>query len=297
MNKVDKVAVILPVYKNDKVPYIHLSFDSILNQTYKDVTLIVGVDGPVGADLLSCLEEYKCAGVKIQYFEENRGLAMVLNDLLSIAHEAGFEYIARMDADDISMPDRIEKQMLYMLAHPDVDVLGGSIVEIDENSELRGKTIVYPEGPEDCYRFFSRRNPHAHPAVIFRWSFFEKLENENSDTGSNLKIIPTTFKNKAGEWYRPEYRQNQDTMLWVDGMSRGTKHANIPDVVLRFRFTDSLLKKRRNGWAFAKKQLNDRKMINKVLGYGIDATLYGYAMFCVLVSPAWVKKIAYRVFR
>ncbi|MCO7113229.1 hypothetical protein NIB75_13575 [Bacteroides uniformis] len=44
-------------------------------------------------------------------------------------------------------------------------------------------------------------------------------------------------------------------MLWVDGMSKGTKHANIPDVVLRFRFTNALFKKRRNGWAFAKKQL------------------------------------------
>lgn len=52
-------------------------------------------------------------------------------------------------------------------------------------------------------------------------------------------------------------------MLWLDGMKAGTKHANIPDVVLKFRMTDSLFKKRRNGWAFAKKQLEDRKMINR----------------------------------
>ena len=52
-----KVAVTLPVYKNDKVPYIHLSFDSILNQTYKNIHLYVGVDGPVGEDLEKCLKE------------------------------------------------------------------------------------------------------------------------------------------------------------------------------------------------------------------------------------------------
>ena len=99
------------------------------------------------------------------------------------------------------------------------------------------------------------------------------------------------------EKYRPEYRQNQDTMLWYDGMMAGTKHANIPDVVLRFRMTDTMFKKRRNGWAFAKKQLTDRLQINKDLKYGRKADLFGYAMFLLLISPPFVKKVAYRVFR
>lgn len=272
----EKVAVILPVYKNDKVPYIKLSFDSILNQTYGNIHLYVGVDGPVEEDLKACLQEYeRDERISVEWFKENRGLAIVLNDLLDICFKAGYEYIARMDADDISMPNRIEKQMAFLQANPDIDVVGGAIEEIDENSNSRGKIIVYPEGPKECYEFFSRRNPHAHPAVLFRKSFFEK----------------------AGCKYRPEYRQNQDTMLWLDGMSKGTKHANLQDVVLRFRFTNSLFKKRRNGWAFAKKQLHDRKIINKTLGYGFGATVFGYMMFCMLVSPPWVKKIAYKVFR
>lgn len=272
----EKVAVILPVYKNDKVPYIKLSFDSILNQTYGNIHLYVGVDGPVGEDLKVCLQEYeKDERISVEWFKENRGLAIVLNDLLDICFKAGYEYIARMDADDISIPNRIEKQMAFLQANPDIDVVGGAIEEIDENSNSRGKTIVYPKGPKECYEFFSRRNPHAHPAVLFRKSFFEK----------------------AGCKYRPEYRQNQDTMLWLDGMSKGTKHANLQDVVLRFRFTNSLFKKRRNGWVFAKKQLHDRKIINKTLGYGFGATVFGYMMFCMLVSPPWVKKIAYKVFR
>lgn len=272
----DKVAVILPVYKNDKVPYIKLSFDSILNQTYKDIYLYVGVDGPVPEELGDVLRSYeKLENVSIQWFPENRGLAVVLNDLLDICFSAGYEYIARMDADDISVETRIEKQMAYLNQHTDIDVVGGSIEEIDEEGNSRNKTIVYPSGPKECYEFFSRRNPHAHPAVLFHKSLFDK----------------------AGCKYRPEYRQNQDTMLWLDAMSKGTKHANIPDVVLRFRFTNSLFKKRRNGWAFAKKQLTDRNTINKTLGYGFSATIFGYLMFCMLVSPAWVKKIAYKVFR
>lgn len=272
----NKVAVILPVYKNDKVPYVKLSFDSILNQTYKEIHLYIGVDGPVGEELTTCLKEYeKDEMVSVLWFSENRGLAIVLNDLLDICFREGYEYIARMDADDISMPERIERQVEYLQENPDIDVVGGAIEEIDENGESRGKTIVYPASHEECREFFSRRNPHAHPAVLFRKRFFEK----------------------AGCKYRPEYRQNQDTMLWLDGMKAGTKHANIPDVVLRFRFTNSLFKKRRNGWAFAKKQLEDRKTINKTLGYGFGATVFGYMMFIMLISPAWVKKIAYKVFR
>ena len=141
-----KIAVILPVYKNDKVPYIKLSFDSILNQTYKDTDLFIGVDGPVGKDLEECLKKYEQdERITVEWFKENRGLAIVLNDLLDICFKKGYEYIARMDADDISTPKRIEKQMAYLLQHPEIDVVGGAIEEIDENSESRGKTIIYPE--------------------------------------------------------------------------------------------------------------------------------------------------------
>ena len=272
----NRIAVLLPVYKNDNPDIFVDSVNSLLTQKGVDFRIFLGVDGPIGGELEKRVQ--KCEENNLFLvcrFTENRGLARVLNDLLDVCFEQGYEYVARMDADDISMPDRFEKQMSYLKAHPEVDVVGGAIEEIDENGDSRGKIVVYPETPGECYKFFARRNPHAHPAVMFRKRFFEK----------------------TGCKYRPEYRQNQDTMLWFDGMRAGTLHANIPDVVLKFRFTDSLFKKRRNGWAFAKKQLADRKMINKTLGYGFGATIFAYMMFVMLVSPAWVKKIAYKVFR
>ena len=270
------IAVILPVYKNDKVDYLSKSVESIIYQTYKNHHLDIGVDGPIGEDLQECLEVLeRQERISIVWFPENRGLACVLNDLLDICFKEGYEYIARMDADDISLPDRFEKQVYYLDEHQDIDVVGGSISEIDEKGESRNKVIVYPETPEGCREFFSKRNPHNHPSVMFRPRFFKK----------------------AGCKYRSEYRQNQDTMLWFDGMMKGTLHANIPDVVVKFRMTDSLFKKRRNGWAFAKKQFKDRLMINKGLKYGWKADVYGFAMFCVLIAPPFVKKIAYRIFR
>ncbi len=273
----NRIAVILPVYKNDKPMYLRLAVESILHQTYKFFHIYIGVDGPVGDELYKSLELLEQqTNVSVEWFPENRGLACVLNDLLDLCFKEGYEYIARMDADDISKTDRFEKQMKYLEEHPEIDVVGGAINEIDEEGKNRGKTIVYPAGVDECREFFSKRNPHAHPAILFRKSFFDKLN---------------------GKKYRPEYRQNQDTMLWYDGMMVGTQHANIPDVVLNFRMTDAMFKKRRNGWAFAKKQFKDRLMINRGLGYGFKADVYGFAMFCMLISPAWVKKIAYKFFR
>ena len=273
----NKVAVLLPVYIKDKVEYLSKSVESIISQTYKDFYLYIGVDGPVSDDINCYL---KLIGrrnkISIIRFGKNRGLACVLNDLLDLSLKEGFEYIARMDADDISDHSRFEKQVEFLDRNPKIDVVGGSIDEIDEKGNSRHKRIIYPKSPEECRKFFARRNPHAHPAVMFRKSFFDKLN---------------------GSKYRPDYRQNQDTMLWYDGMMVGTLHANIPDVVLKFRITDAMFKKRRNGWRFAKKQFMDRLKINRGLGYGVDADVYGFAMFCLLILPAWVKKIAYRVFR
>ncbi|MDL2330449.1 glycosyltransferase [Odoribacter sp. OttesenSCG-928-A06] len=269
-----KIAVLFPVYKNDKLAFLSLAIESILDQTYQSLVLFIGVDGLVGEELYNCLQLYeKHDQVKVRYFAENRGLAAVLNDLITLCKEENYEFIARMDADDISLPDRLEKQMHFLLTHPEIDVVGGSIMEIDEQGKSLNKKIIYPSTPEGCKSFFAKRNPLAHPAVLFRYRYFEKSEC----------------------LYRPEYRQNQDTLLWFDGLRKGCLMANIPDVVLNFRMTNDLFKKRRNGYSFAKKSLRDRFMINKELGYGLQSYIFAIMMFLITISPVWLKKIAYRL--
>ena len=267
------VAVLLPVYKRDKAEYFDLSINSILSQTYHNIIIYVGVDGPIDSVLKICLERYEnCSNVEILYFKKNRGLAIVLNDLISLCRKEKIEFIARMDADDIAIPNRLEKQLFYLKSHPEIDVVGGAIEEIDEGGLLRGKRITYPLTPIACRNFFARRNPLAHPAVMFRYSYFEK----------------------AGCYYRSDYKQNQDTLLWFDGLMKGCQIANVPDVILHFRMTNDLFKRRRNGLAFAKKSLKDRFMINKGLGYGIGAYCFALIMFVITISPVWLKKLAYR---
>lgn len=271
------IAVLLPVYGKDKKEYLSLAVNSILSQTYSDFTLYIGIDGPVDDSLSQTIKNFEKEDIRVKpiWFRENRGLAIVLNDLIKLVNETDVNFIARMDADDISLPERFEKQIAFLESNPQIDVVGGAISEIDEEGNSRNKIIVYPLSPKDCRSFFAKRNPHAHPAVMFRKNFFQKI----------------------GHGYRPEYRQNQDTMLWLDGFANGTLNANIPDVILNFRMTESLFKKRRNGWKFAKKQLIDRLIINKTLGYGFGSDIFGFAMFALQLSPTVIRKIAYKIFR
>ena len=269
-----KMIVLMSVYKNDNPEHLKLSIDSILNQTYQDFLLLVGIDGAVSEGLAEVLHGYEAdARVKVFWFKENRGLTVVLNNLLEEGKKMQPSYIARMDADDISKTDRFEKQVKYLEEHHDLDVIGGAIEEMEYDGKLNGKVINYPLTHDECFRFFATRNPLAHPAVMFRASFFDKVTS-----------------------YNASYKKNQDTELWYRAFKAGCKFGNLEDVVLTFRVSKDMYK-RRGGTKFAKEVLKLRNEINRGLGYGIKATLFGYAYYVMAISPGWVKKFAYKVFR
>ena len=270
-----KLAVIMSIYKNDRRIYVQQAIESILSQTYGDFDFYIQYDGPVADEVRGYIALLDDERIKVQSREENKGLAQSLNDLLAIVIPRGYEYIARMDADDISMPDRFEKQINYLDSNKSIDCVGGAISEIDENGESRNKTTYYPCTPTDIFAFFKKRNPVAHPTAVFRKSYFEKI----------------------GRFYSQEFERNEDTMLWYDGLKAGLKIANLPYVVLKYRITDAMFTQRRNGRDFAKSQLQMRKMINNGLNYGFTANLYAYAMYLLMISPTWLKKWAYKVLR
>lgn len=269
-----KIVVLVSVYKNDNPEHLRLSIDSILNQTYQKFLLVIGVDGAVPEELGKVLKDYEQSEkVRVFWFQENRGLTAVLNNLLEEGKKLKPMYFARMDADDLSKTDRFEKQVNYLEAHPELDVIGGAIEEMNYDGQLNGKVIKYPLNHEDCFNFFATRNPLAHPAVMFRASFFEKVTS-----------------------YNAAYKKNQDTELWYRAFKAGCKFGNIEDVVLTFRVSKDMYK-RRGGTKFAKEVLKLRNEINRGLGYGLKATLFGYAYYIMAISPGRVKKFAYIVFR
>lgn len=269
------LAVIMSIYINDKLNEVKFAIESILNQTYPYFNFYIQLDGPIDGEVKAYLEILQDRRIHVYSRSINKGLAQSLNDLLLIIEEQNYMFIARMDADDISYPDRFQKQVDYLQSHKDVDMIGGAINEIDENGFDRGKIVTYPTDPDKCRAFFAKRNPVAHPSVMFRKSFFEK----------------------AGWRYPTDYMRNEDTRLWHEGYKNGVIISNIPDVVLSFRVTENMFTQRRNGHEFAKSQLKLRKMIADDLGYGFKSYVYAYAMYLLMISPSWILKLAYKVLR
>lgn len=265
----------MSIYKKDRLIYVKESVQSVLNQTYKEFDFYIIFDGLVADEIDDFLTNLNDVRIHVVKRSVNLGLAQSLNELLAVVLPQGYDYIARMDADDVSTLDRFEKQVYYLQKNLDVDCLGGAINEIDEASRNRNKVVKYPTSPAQCKTFFMKRNPVAHPSVMFRRSYFEKIAG----------LYPTDFI------------RNEDTRLWHEGYKHGCVISNLPDVLLNFRFSNSTFKQRRNGRMFAKSQLNLRLLIARDLNFGPLAVTYAYLMYLLMISPSWLLKMAYKLLR
>lgn len=117
-----KVSVVMPVYNSEK--YLKESIESILNQSYSDLEFIIINDGSTD-NSFKIIKEYAKLDKRINVISrENKGIVYSLNEAIRLAKG---EYIARMDADDISAPKRIEKQISFLKSHRDIDILGTQV--------------------------------------------------------------------------------------------------------------------------------------------------------------------------
>ena len=154
------ISVIMSVYNGEK--YLHEAISSILNQTYKDFEYIIVDDGSTDGTkhILSFFSDSR-----IKIFEKNHeGLVSALNFAMQ---QSSGEYIARMDADDISKPDRLEKQLQFMRIN-NLALCGSRVETIDQANNKTGNYHFPPIGLNNArvYAFF--HNPFIHPSVMFR---------------------------------------------------------------------------------------------------------------------------------
>lgn len=201
------ISVITPVYNN--APYMREAIDSILNQTFGDFEYILVNDGSTD-NSLEILEEYAQKDERIHIASHgNRGYIAALNEGLSVARA---EYIARMDADDVALPDRFEKQLAYLRAHPECVVVGGRVLLIDsEGAPLREMCNETEHEEIDAAHLAGRGGTIVHPAMMARRSAIDAI-GEYSD---------------AYPW-----AEDLDFFLRLAEVGRV---ANLPDVILRYR--------------------------------------------------------------
>ena len=165
------ISVIMSTYKEDE-RLLRESIESILNQTYKDFEYIIILDYPDNDVHKSVIEEYALKDDRIHFYinETNMGLTDSLNRGLSLCHG---EYIARMDADDISLPDRLERQMEY-LEKNHYDLIGGITEMINENGSLLYSIKSVPTDPKKINKALRYSQCIAHPTWLGKKEVFEK---------------------------------------------------------------------------------------------------------------------------
>lgn len=205
-------SIITSVYKNDKPDFVKVALDSMLvHQSVKPDEIVLVQDGPVPEALAAILTEYETKYPDVMHiirYEKNSGLG---NALKLGVENAKYDIIARMDSDDICLPGRFEKQLAYLEAHPECDIVGGQMTEfIDTPDNIVGRREV-PLTNEEIYEFMKSRCALNHVTVMFRKEAVLKAGNYQ-------------------DWF-----WNEDYYLWVRMMMAGCKFANIPDVAVNVR--------------------------------------------------------------
>ena len=218
------VSVVMATF-NEPVNFISQSIESILHQTYAHLELIIA-DDSTNEDTIRTIDDFAKQDKRIIVVREKEkmGIAVARNRCFKLAKG---DYIAIMDGDDISLPDRIERQLAFAKKNPDVDLFGGHINIINENGNIVAKR-KYKTTPDDFLRMFIYRNPLAHPTIFFR-----------------RRIIDEGFL------YDVNYKKAEDLEFYLRIFKNGFHLTNMDAYLLNYRIVGDMQKKRKyDNWYY-----------------------------------------------
>ena len=263
------ISVLMSTYKRENADYLNTALDSIwTQQTRRPDQIVLVEDGSLVPELYAVIDKWKAIigpPLCIVANPVNQGLAAALND--GIRHVTG-ELVARMDSDDISLPDRFRLQELYMEQHPEVDILGGSLQEFNDTGTLHN-IRHYPRTMPDVLQYMCKASPLGHPSVMFRRRFFDD-----------------------GYRYSSRFHICEDVTLWYDAACGGRVMNNIGDVILKFRRNDAMLYRRAREKAWNEfKAYTDG--ISRLNGTFTTKHLYSLARLIFRLMPVKIVRKVY----
>lgn len=266
------ISVLMSVYRSEKGEYLDRSLQSVWDdQTRKPEQIVLIEDGAIPEELELIIDSFQLrvnasgvAKMVVVKLPVNGGLTKALN--AGIKHVTG-DLIARMDSDDISAPQRFELQEKFFRENPEIDILGGSMQEFDDEHECLN-VRHYPLTHEDACKYIVKACPLAHPAVMMRRRIFDE-----------------------GLHYDERYRMSQDIKLWYDAILAGYRMANLQEIVLFFRQQGDVFRRRSRvkAWNEFKIYMNG---IYRMHGLFTLAYRYPIARYVFRnLPPSLVKKI------
>ncbi len=234
-----KFSVLMSIYHKEKSEYFNRAMQSIWDeQIIKPDEIVLVQDGPLTDELYKSIEKWKNKIVnvfKTILLEKNVGLGDALN--IGIRH-CTYELIARMDTDDISLPNRFEKQLNFF-ENSNIDICSSWLSEFEDDETKIKSYKKLPEDHDDIVKYAKVRCPINHPVVMYKKTAVEKA-------GGYQKMMLM-----------------EDYYLWGRMIVSGAKFYNIQDTLLNMRAGDSMLQ-RRAGTVYAKSELKLQNEFKKI---------------------------------
>lgn len=269
-----KFSVLISVYKRENPFYLKESLQSVFSQTLLPNEVVLIQDGPLTDDLERIVCEFQSLQptLKVVKLPQNIGLGSALNEGFKYCN---YDYIARMDSDDICYSERFEKQITYLDNHPDIDVIGCWTQEFYVNkygNKVMTSLKKFPHGVWDNFKYCTKRCPIEHPAVILK-------KKAVIDAGG----------------YQHCYLF-EDYHLWARMFVNGAKFCNLQEPLLYFRMTEDSFK-RRGGFKYAKNEYYALRQFCEI-GFLTKREFYFAVLtrFPVRVMPNFMRKFVYNTF-
>lgn len=267
------VGILLCVHAGADPDQFDQALASMRAQTYSDVRLFIYCDGPLTSAHEAALNKHVSVnGARDHVIRsaKSAGLPTGLNSLIDYALTIDdVAYLARMDADDISLPERILKQVSFLRKNPEVSVVGTWCIEFHQpNVAAFHKKL--PTRHDELIDFMLYRSPFNHPTVMFRRSVLER----------NYR-------------YNPALKLMQDYDLWSRLVRDGVIIANVPEFLLWFRIEKNFYS-RRSGFRRAFREIKMRVAFARDLKKLRIKNFAKYAgLFGVRIAPERIKKLSY----
>lgn len=227
--RMEPFSVLLSVYARERADYLRTALESVFAQTLQPSEVVLVEDGPLGDALRAVIDAFRAAHpatMRTLALKQNRGLGNALNAGLEACRN---ELVARMDTDDICLPQRFERQVALMASRPDIDISSSWIDEFEDTPSRIISQRQLPEQHDSIVHYAKTRCPVNHVAVIYRRSRVLAL---------------------GGYQGFPE-----DYYLWVRMLQAGCRFHNLQESLVLVRF-DAAALRRRGGWTYARHDLH-----------------------------------------
>ncbi len=208
------VSVIMSVY-NTPVEYLREAVSSILEQTYKNLEFVIVDDGSNDSDVIGYLKKLTDLDNRVKLIKNGKNIGLTKSLNIAIDNSQG-EYLARMDADDISLPNRVEKQVKYMEDNPQICQTGTAILIFDKDGIVldTSKQKDHLSNQKVCdIRLLFENTGYAHTSFMLRRSFLDE----------------------HGIRYREDIKKAQDYAITTDCILAGGKRHLINEPLLKYR--------------------------------------------------------------